>query len=303
MKIPPIIHKLYSPLNNKQNTKASFAYYNEDTLDISFQAKMKELYQGFSFDVLQYISSHKNISIQEIEGIVKKYSNDTNVEDISTYDKPDIRQPKAMVNIPFDVCSDDNNLYIQPMPKTLYLAGFKTPTLEAVVDFTAKLLHEMTHIFQSEADDRMNAEKLCKKYFQNGVNPQKVQYTSEVMDSVFIKLEYIMTQTYLNTYNSGYKRKEERQKAFLDNYNSSIEDFIAGNIALGLVNEKLNSSNIDYKMLLDFIVMRSNDEKEAYQNTYDFIKHFIEDDKAHVGLRIEMYDTMAQAVEKIKGNL
>ncbi|MBQ8476116.1 hypothetical protein IJ531_03540 [bacterium] len=273
---------------------------------MNFCANMRELYGNFQGDVLDYLSCSEYLSLRQIERILKNYSPETNISTMDEYYKhnQDIRNPEAIAQIPLNIEFDEEgNPQFKTLPKTMFLTSFKNLDNESLLNFFAKLFHEATHIFQSEADDRMNIAQLCQIYYDNTGDFEKIKNTVSVMDEIFIELDNNAARAYQGVYNLGYKRESQREEGFRKYFHSSVDEFFMSGVALSIINKKERTNNIDYGLLLDYIALRANDEKEAYLNTLNFIRPFINYDGAHVGLRIEMYDKMAKAALDARKNL
>ncbi len=264
---------------------------------ISFQKNIDELIYPFGYDLVQYGVTSDTITVEGVKNIIQKYSPKTKVDAMENLKAQDIRAPRALFDIEYKTITSlsDGEIYIQPVSKTIYLS-FKDYHKSKIGSFLAEILHEATHVFQQESDDRMSYEELYELYYENSSDKDEIKNTVKIMDDIFISLENAVSRAYsLCTQNSS-KRMKYRESQFREHFNLSIQDFIQSIIMLKL--DKLGNQKINYNLLFDYCILRARNEEEAYRNMLDFKPKLIS--KSSVGLQVEMYNKIASSINEIR---
>ena len=271
---------------------------------ISYRAKMNEIYPPFKKEMTDYVLND-DISVSGIRNIVKKYSPNTSVrsmknapEEINHMETDDFQ---AYVYMP--IATGSKKCSVKELHKTIYVDVPKKPNEEELFGFLNTILHENTHIFQSEADDRTNIKKLCDIYLKKE-NRDKILNSANVAQALFYSYERMVIDSYMKTH-----KRNSRLPKEVDNIEKQYEKTIGTNPKQYSVNTldaliryvQKENIDIDYNFIFDFIVMRAEDEKEAIENGTTAVKEAL-DIKNYTDLdfEVEMYDSMAFAANLLK---
>ena len=234
------------------------------SLGITFQKSMKELYPPLMDDIVSQ-SRNSDLSLENIERQIQKYSKDTFVKAMdSSID--DVRKPKALFTMELERVEDSDGLHINTISKTVFLSIPKN--VKEFKCFVAEIAHEITHVFQQEADDRYSIKDLIETYYNNS-DKNKAINTMNIMDDVFTGLEY------------GLSKVKDK---------TNIKDYIETTLALVLIK---THEDINFNMILDYCILRAKDEKEAYKNMYDFKPD------PNILFKIGVYDKMTSSLSEI----
>ena len=195
MKVNPIrTYSIQTKFNNK---------------NISFNKNMNELIYPFGYDLIKYSTLTDTVSLKGIEGIIQKYSPKTKVDLIENYQERDTRKPLALLNSLYEFSVDnDGGTYVYPSSKTVYI-GLNNAKNESLGAFLAQVIHEATHLFQQEADDRTNYEHLYENYLNNISDKQALKNTIDIIDEIFMNLETYMSAGYTMCDKKGLKTDDE----------------------------------------------------------------------------------------------
>jgi len=259
-----------------------------------------------------YIINSDNIDNSEIEQIINMFNSDVKFDDYKNLpENTNAMHATAGYTVePTQIYITANNkLQATGLPKTIYMSFPNTDDKKKDrIVLLDRILHECTHIFQDDSDDRKSKLKLINDYLSKEPDPQRAINTLKAMNFVFNNIEIIATGNFIIKLNPEmnslpqelssneidlkkmYKEKENRQ--FSTDIKYLINDYIFKAMEI--------CGSIDKKAILNYIILKAQNEKEAYQNALDSDKELLGiTGKTDFDLRIEMYDEIIKAAERL----
>lgn len=308
--------------NNKiQNSPINFNRLENDvftkTTNINFTSlikpKMSEIYLPFEKDALNYILKNDKYDIKKLEEILQKYSPFLEVKNFSDIPK-NINPPEYslaytqdMANFEIDECAQ--KLKGVQGGRILYL---KLPqgkiTQNDKLLLADNFLHEATHIFQAETSDSVNLIDFLNKHLAKEPDINKALQTLKLQQNLFNSLQGIMLKVYSYIYKKADNLPKENKLGTKKELNEQFQKITGADcktsaknlIKNALDNLTLQGVDANKKMLLDFIALKAQYEKQAYTHALNAVKKEMNITSiTDLDARIEIYNALAQAVESL----
>ena len=320
MNITPILQKLpvrnNYQINKNPNLNTNFnSNIKEDVFikssnTVSFTSADKNQYNLAKEDLTQYFLNTDKYSIEEIENIIKKYSPATNFDDIKNIpaNTNAARGTAAYTYEPTQfVMGNNGNIEAVDLPKTIFL-NFKTSAKnekEAKVILLDRLLHEVTHVLQEDSP-KDNKIVFFNNFLATQEDTNKAIANLQAVNTIYNLIEQEMMSRFVNaTPTSGSLPKEINKRTdvdtlFMKKYKTSTSTFIKNILKNAMQLGSMKFGKIDKNFVLDFIILKAENEKEAYQNALDSNKELLNiNSKTDFDLRIEMYEKIIETAKKI----
>ena len=294
-----------------KNSLASDVFV-KSTKNVSFGSIDKPKYASLKEDMTQYFMNAEELSVEEIGSLVKKHLPETNFDDIKNVPKQSnvTKSSGAYTYEPTQFyISESGCIQVTSLPKTIYL-NFNTPTKdpkEARVILLDRLLHEMTHVLQDEEDSDTRKENLFNKYLGVQKNQQKAMASFQAVNAIYNTTEQTMMNAFVSCLpTAGSLPKEVNRRIDVDSLFMKKTKMSASTHIRNILSKSVNVANmqfggIDKDFALDFVILKSKNEKEAYQNALDSNKELLGiNSKTDFDLRIEMYQKFIDVAESMK---
>ena len=246
---------------------------NKTNNNVSFEKNMDELIYPFGYDIIKYTIQTKKPKLKEVEKIVQKYSPDTKVEDMKKHTTLGNYKGVAYTDIEFEQIEDERGIYLKTLPLKMYLRPPYGNSQVQIGFFLAETIHEMTHVFQQESDDRLSYEELFDRYFKNCDNQDEVLATillsNELFDIITCKVKD------------------------LDLAEDLIHKILRGFISAH------KKEDINFDLLIDSCILRARNEEEAYENMLNFEPGLVISGSI-IKTKIEINSKIADVLSKIR---
>ena len=260
----------------------------------------------------QYFMNAEELSPKEIEKLIKKYSPETNFDDIKNVPKQSNvnRVSGAYTYEPTQFfIKDDGSCEITQLPKTIYL-NFHTPTKnpkEARIILLDRVLHEMTHILQDESGSDTRKGDFFNKKLSTIKSQEAAVANLQAVNLIFNATEGAMMQSFVSCLPTAWSlpkevnRRMDIDSLFMKKTKMSASTLVRNALSKSLHIANMQLDNIDKNFALDFVVLKAKNEKEAYQNALDSNKELLGiNTKTDFDLRIEMYQKIIDTAESMK---
>lgn len=284
----------------------------KSTNNISFGSINDKKYSSLKQDMTEYFTTAETLSVEEIRVLVKKHLPHTGFDDMKNLPKGSNASiyAGAYTAEPIAIYTAKNGkLQAETKPKTIYL-NFHTPTQnlkESRVILLDRLLHEMSHVLQDEEGSDTRKEDFFNKFLSSRTNQQIAMANMQVANMIFNGLEQSLFETFKNcSKTSGslpkeLKRDTDINSLFLKKMKITAEAQIQKYLSksINAVNMKVGIFNENF--ILDFVILKAKNEKEAYQNALNSDKELLGiNSKTDFDLKIEMYDNIIKVAESMK---
>jgi len=277
--------------------------------NISYCAKMKELYTPLKRDMTNYVLNSDEIQLSELESITKKYSPETKYDSFEHVPAKVSSTCRGYTQTPVAIISDEGEVIgIKIMPETVYINFPKNLDKNSRIELLNRILHESTHVLQRHADDRLTEEDLYNNFLHKDYDIIKFIDNIKASDNfIFNRVENDMIGI-LSLYcqNESDIPKPVRDDLTLDDVMISVANKNATAIAkesiLKAINEaKTMYDKLDINFILNSIERKAMKEYEAYTNGVKSTKEILNiKNKTDFDLKIEIYSKITEAVFKIK---
>lgn len=299
--------KMYYFKNDLQND-----VFVKNANDISFKGgKINQKYGALNKEITDYILTNEEISFEEIEKIIQKYSPTTKFEKMENLetDRMLTQGTTGYTKIPTEFYENENGKIIcTTQPKTIYLCNPKQLNREEKIILLSRILHECTHVLQEESKDRTSSEDFFSSHFKNSKNIDITFETMCHLPNIFTTLENI-SNTLLACSDINFEKLPEKlknpamtlDKICLETQKQKAVDFYCSAIIF-LIRKFENSGAKDISLILDYIILKAQNEQEAYQNALTSDKQMLNlNCKTNFDLRNEEYAKMIEAAKQLKG--
>ncbi len=302
----------------KNTTKTNYQYnlgkdiFVKSTNNVSFGSINKTKYDSFQEDMTSYFMNAEELSPKEIEKLIKKYSPETNFDDIKNVPRQSNvnRASGAYTYEPTQFyIKDDGSCQITQLPKTIYL-NFHTPTSnqkEARIILLDRVLHEMTHILQDETGSDTRKEDFFNKKLSTIKSQEAAVANLQAVNLVFNATESAMMQSFVSCLPTAWSlpkevnRRMDIDSLFMKKTKMGTSTHIRNNLSKAINMANIQLGGIDKNFALDFVILKAKNEKEAYQNALDSNKKLLGiNSKTDFDLRIEMYQKIIDTAESMK---
>ena len=304
--------KLINATKPSFQNKLANDVFIKSTNNVSFGSIDKSRYASIREDMTQYFMNSEELSVDEIAALVKKHLPDTNFDDIKNVPKQlNVNKTSGAYTYEptqFFIC-EDGGIQVASLPKTIYL-NFNTPTKdpkESRVILLDRLLHEMTHVLQDEKGSDTRKEDLFNKYLETQKNQQKAMASFQAINAIYNATEQTMMNAFVACLpTAGSLPKEVNRRMDIDSLFMKKTKMSASTHIRNILSKSVNVANmqfggIDKNFALDFVISKSKNEKEAYQNALDSNKELLGiTSKTDFDLRIEMYQKFIDVAESMK---
>lgn len=247
---------LQKPLGNLVlHSLSSDVFVKNQNINFTSKLPMDTLYVENFSEILDYCKNTDKFDIDSLQEVINKFSSDVKVFDITNDELSFFGNDytRAVFAQSFDVGKSDN------IDKELYVSIPKNNNADERIDFVYEFLHEVIHIMQAEASDRVGFAEL--------INSMLIENYDENMAGSFVdKFQNILNsiQYSLDDYCA---------------YRTAVEEYIAAggrpDFDSGL---DIEYKNMLKKSFLTFQDKMSNDgvEKVFIQDAlFKYLKHLL----------------------------
>lgn len=270
----------------------------------SFDSK----YQALKKDMTEYVMGSEQVDLKEVEKLVQKYSSETTVEDYSKlpnktnaqqYSAGYTQQPIIFSQTP------DGNIQVNMLPQKIFVRVPNTNDRNNKIIFLDRILHECTHVLQNESSDHVSYTEMYNKAFTKINSTDKKINSIKAANYVFGNVENIG----LLTLASAMKDKMGSLPKQIPPYKYSVNQIFmkknkmsANNFFINSINNLIKGfgNNVHPELILDFVKLKSQNEKEAYQNALNSNKELMNiSGFTDFDLRIGIYDSIISACDSL----
>ena len=276
---------------------------------IFYHKKFRPKYNNLKTQMTDYVMSAENISIEEIENIVQKYSPETKVEFFENLENERMltNGTRAYTKMPTALFANNNNIQIEARPKTIYLKFSQELDKKDKTVLLDAILHECTHVFQEESKDKVSTTEFLNNYLKKSANIDKTLNTVGSLPNLFVVYE---------------NNAKELLRFFDEDFDILPSELKNKNVSLDMVCQKKfgdNTINVlstlivnvlrtyqvdDPNLVLDYFILKSDFEEEAYKNALESSRELLGlKNKTTFDLRLEVYKKMSEAAKKVKGQI
>lgn len=284
----------------------------KSTNEVSFGSADKSKYASLKSDMTQYFMNAEKLSVDEIRTIVKKYSPNTEFDDIRNASQS-IRNNKmsgAYTYEPTQFFYDgEGKIAVESLPKTIYL-NFHTPTKnekESRIILLDRVLHEMTHLLQDEEGSDTRKIDFFNKFLNSSPDEEKAVNSIQAFNGIFSFLEQNMMSSFVQLMPTAWSlpkevnRRLDIDSLFLKKMKMSTSAFIRTSLSRAFNIANAQFGNIDKNATLDYVILKAKNEKEAYENALASNKELLGiTSKTDFDLRLEMYQKVIETAESLK---
>ena len=300
--------------SNKQNPYINLSTPNDIFIkspNISFKGKsFEEKYSELKKDLTDYIMTSPSLEAKDIEGIIQKYSPTTTFDDYKNFNSKTSNAFEATTgytkqDMTFAVL--DYGVVANALPQKIYVTFPKDLEKESRILFGDNVLHECSHVLQNESSNRQSYQDFFNSNFRRISNTQCSLNSLRAANETFCTVEQEMYATLLTSKSNklGHLPKKVSKKIDLNEfykqkYKCNAKEFAQTVIALVLRQANAQGA-IDKQMVLDFVILKAQNEKEAYRNALDFDKEQLKIKGAiDLDLKIKIYDSIINAAQSLK---
>ena len=265
------------------NSAASDVFVKSPAV-VSFSAnnKFSQKFYPYKKEITDYVLNSPQVTLQGIEEILTKYSPKTKVVERKSNDPHIAEDCISFAERPITLGIKGFNFIAQEGPKKIHISLPRENTKEKRVRLLGSLIHESTHIFQEESDDRTSTLDKYNKIFRDSKKFQITYHTvaSQLYASGFHNLEssllYTLAQSVNDIMEEPHLINTTPEKLIKDKFKNLTGLYIDTYIRK-IINEIINNAEkqfneIDRKSVLEMFAFRASIEKEAYQNQADSVK-------------------------------
>ncbi|MBQ8476117.1 hypothetical protein IJ531_03545 [bacterium] len=276
----------------------------------SFRANMNELYPPFKREMTKYIMQD-SFTLSGMKDIIHKYSPKTEVE--SFEDMPEeleeiTQDYGAFTLTPVSISIGENGIDAgaELISETIYFDPPDSDDLESRITFLDNTLHETTHIFQTDADDRVSLAQLQDRYMKSADDKHKALRTFSAAYKAYQLYENLVVNTFRDYYRKRTSLPEIAKGDNIDEIFRKQTEMTAlefADLVLDMNEENIKSisPDFDFNFLYDFIDLMTASEIEAYTNGVTSSKEILGiDETTDLDLLIELYKVMKEAALKRK---
>ncbi len=272
---------------------------------------LKDKYTPLKAEMTEYVMGTSELSTDRIKEITQKYCPDVNVDDIKN------APVGTNINYSMDAYTyepvgygiENGKIKVSEMPKTLYLkfsnSGKKDD--EKRIIFLGKILHELTHVLQSKSNDRKSLFEFSQNYCDKTKSVKEAMPTLKSFNPVFNYTELFMLKSLVTAIPSmGEIPKEINNRVDIDTCFMKKYKMNSYSLARNILNTAVKGAmatepEADKNAILEYSILKSQREAEAYQHTLDFYKEQLGiSGKTDFDLRIELYNSIIKAAEALK---
>ncbi len=303
------IFKTYPSKNSRLNLlQDTFIKSN----NINFKgSSLNKKYDMLKPEMTDLIMNGSTYDLKSIEKIIKKYSPDTTFDDYKNLPGNNNSQRYAagytQQQVAFSL-NDRGHLVAKALPQKIYVVVPNTNARNNKIIFLDRVLHECTHVLQNETSDHLSYENFYNKYFAKTNNVEKSINSLKVANVIYNKLEnnalMILANGMKNQIGSlpkpVAKYKNDLNGIFMKKVRSSSKSYFVNLIENSI---KGMGNNIDKQLIIDFIKLKSQNEKEAYQNALNSDKDLLNiSGYTDFDLRIEIYESIISVCDDLLQN-
>ncbi len=268
-------------------------------------------YDALKSEMTDLIMNEAGFDLKSIERIIQKYSPSTTFDDYKNLPKNNNthtytagytqQQVSFLVN-------DSGHLVAKSLPQKIYVAVPNTCDKNGRIIFLDRILHECTHVMQNETSNHLSYEDFYNQYFSkmddvekalNSLKAANFIYNSVENDALMI-LAYGMKDKFGSLPKPVSKYKNDLNSIFMKIKRSSTKTYFTSLIENSV---KSLGSSVDKQLIIDFIKLKSQNEKEAYQNALNSDKELLSiSGYTDFDLRIELYESIISACETLLQN-
>ncbi len=288
----------------------------QDTFIKSNNINFKGSSQNPQFDALKVemtdlIMNGAGFDLKSIERIIQKYSPSTTFDDYKNLphnnNTHSYTTGYTQQQVSFFV-NDRGQLVAKSLPQKIYVVIPNTNDRNGKIIFLDRILHECTHVMQNETSNHLSYEDFYNQYFAKINNPEKAINTLKAANGIYNKVENdaLMTLAFGAKDKLGSlpkqvsKFKNDLNSIFMKKKRSSSKTYF-----INLIENSVKSlgNSVDKQLIIDFIKLKSQNEKEAYQNALNSDKELLSiSGYTDFDLRIELYESIISACETLLQN-
>lgn len=283
--------------------------------EISFSSrKFNQIYPELKQELGSYIMSSSDLSFEDMESIIQKYCPDVTVADLK--DVPKNSNTSELMRAYFRnyitfALDDDENMEVFGKPEQgLYLTLPNNDDLAQRAVFASSSLHESTHMLQQNSSDREPYHIFIDKYLKQADNSKEafknIQAGNLASDTIYNEIGRIFLKGTRKENSLPVKIKGKSSKN-LDNLYSRVVGVDAKTASNALLNgaftmlDKKYGMNYDKKVVMDMILKKMSNEKEAFNNGYSFLKEALKiTGNTDLDLMVSMFGTLVQNAKNYK---
>ena len=308
MKISPIT---FTPIQKTSSTPQFKLNFQQDVFIKSKSAnsvattRLAEKYIPLSREMTDYILKSPEVTTLGIEKIIQKYSPNTsfnNLESLET-NRPITRGSAGYTKIPVLVSAKVDGFSLTKYPLSLYAQMPEEMDNRNRIILTDRVLHECTHLLQENSKDRTSTIDFFNSYLKSVKNPQEAINDISLMPRLFSNLEDSIYDVLLSSdLEFDSLPKEIAKNITLDSICKKVFQKPAYEAFMYLIMACMNETNVkDLKLSLDYIILKAQDEREAYINALRSDKKLMNlRGTTDFDLRIEAYETIIKSAESLK---
>lgn len=309
----------FSPIKNFKQSNRQSPYINLSTSNDTFIKSSNISFRGNSFeekyselkkDLTDYIMTSPSLEAENIQEIIQKYSPTTTFDDYKNFNAGTSNAFEATTgytkqDMTFSV--SNYGIIANALPQKVYATFPKDSTKESRILFGDNVLHECSHVLQNESSNRQSYQDFFNSNFKRISNTQCSVNSLRAANETFCTVEKEMYATLLTSKSNklGHLPKKVSKKIDLNEfykqkYKCNAKEF--AQMVIAFVLKQANAQgNIDKQMILDFVILKAQNEKEAYRNAFDFDKEQLKIKGAvDLDLKIKIYDSIINAAQSLK---
>ncbi len=298
---------------NIPNTLSSDIFVKSiDNTQVPSVVCLKDIYPKLKEEMTEYIMNTSELSLDKIREITQTHCPGINVDDIKNAPNGTNISFATDAYIYEPVCygNRDGKLSVLELPKTVYInltnCDYKNDKNQRIV-FLGVVLHELTHVLQSVSDDKKSLFKFSQDFCIQRKSIDDALPTLKAFNPVYNSTELYMLKALSTAVPSIGKLPKEINKRidvdslFMKKFKMNSYSFAKNLLDASLKRVVANGQNIDKNAVLEYTIIKSEHEIEAYQNSLDSNKEQLGiTSKTDFDLRIEMYDSIIRAAKSLK---
>ena len=291
---------LQRPLGNLVlHSLSSDVFVKNQNINFTSKLPMDTSYIENFAEILDYCKNTDKFDIDSLQEVINKFSSDVKVFDITNDELSFFgnEYTRAVFAQSFDVGKSDN------IDKELYVSIPKNNNADEKIDFVYKFLHEVIHVMQAEASDRVGFAELInsmliENYDENMAGSFVDKFQNFLNAIQFSLDDYCEYRTAIETFiaaggqinlNSGLDRdyKNMLKESFVKFQNRMVDEGV----------EKVFVKNSLYKYLKNLLAL----EKEAYYKG-NFATAILLDDKQEIlakSMKVSLYSLAISALDEL----
>jgi len=239
-------------------------------------AKLK----AFVPEAYDYIINSDEVTLGGLKKIVQKTSSGTDVKPFSQIpaNANASEGTGAYFHCKFKINPVTNE--IKEAGKAIYVNPPQNMSVVERLKFLGSVIHEMTHIFQEEAADRLGKLKFLQQFLNKDISSTQKIETLQVMPKIFTEAEYAIQKPYLRAFAMKdyiprpvtLLSQQALNEIYLETVNSPVDSYIARAIHNSMGKASHTAPNYDKQTVIDYILATSQNEREAYLTSTNLLK-------------------------------